>query len=137
MKFAVDATERFFNDLRRDIGNEQFDRLFAIHPTETQLEQAADSIRTREKFHFLSSTMSIGLSTSDLNFQKTVKQRLEQILAIVFSWTNSDAPTFDLSDKGVDKSDVNIHSGSLIIDKSISSGKRTLRKFLLRSFRHP
>ncbi|CAF3644592.1 unnamed protein product, partial [Rotaria sp. Silwood2] len=36
VQFAVEATERFFNDLRKDFGDTNFDRLFAINPTEVQ-----------------------------------------------------------------------------------------------------
>ncbi|CAF1359667.1 unnamed protein product [Adineta ricciae] len=127
-KLAIDATERFFNDLRKDIGDDNFDRLFAINPTDEQLEKAKKSLAEREQFHFLTSTLSIGLSTSDLNFEKTVKQRLQEILSILFNIKDPTLPTYDLSDYGVDKTDGNIHSGSLLIDGS----KKVKRRYMTR-----
>ncbi len=123
-KLAIEATERFFNDLRKDLGDTNFDRLFAINPTKEQIQVASIAIANREQFHFLTSTLSIGLSTSDLNFQKTVKQRAQEILSILLGLKDSDTPTYELSDNGVDKSDVNIHASSLIIDSSKTIKKR-------------
>lgn len=117
-KLGIDATERFFNDLRKDIGDANFDRLFAINPTKTQIEEAAISLENNEKFHFLSATLSIGLSSGDVNFQKTVKQRLQEILSILFGIKDPNAPTYNLSELGVKKTSVNVHSGSLLIDSS-------------------
>ena len=123
-KLAIQATEQFFNDLRKDLGNANFDRLFAINPTQTQIDAATIALATRQKFHFLTSTLSIGLSTSDLNFEKTLKERIQEILSILFGLDDPDAPTYDLSDIGVEKSDVNIHSASLILDGSKHIKKR-------------
>ncbi|CAF4157276.1 unnamed protein product, partial [Rotaria magnacalcarata] len=63
-------------------------------------------------------TRSIGLSSGDINFQKTIKQRLQEILSILFDNKDPDAPTYTLNDIGVDKNAMNIHSGSLLIDSS-------------------
>jgi hypothetical protein len=128
-KLAVEATERFFNDLRKELGDQNFDRLFAINPTEAQMQVASTAIAERKQFHFLTSTLSIGLSSGDLSFQKTVKQRVQKILSILFGIKDSDAPTYDLSDNGVDKSDVNIHSGSLLLDSSKTIKKRRLGRY--------
>ena len=38
-------------------------------------------------------------------------------MAILFGYQDSNTPTYDLSDLGVDEDDLNIHSGSLIFDK--------------------
>ncbi|CAF4693031.1 unnamed protein product, partial [Rotaria magnacalcarata] len=32
VQLAIEATQRFFNDLRKDIGNPIFERLFSINP---------------------------------------------------------------------------------------------------------
>jgi hypothetical protein len=125
-KLSIEATERFFNDLRKDLGDSKFDRLFAINPTEEQIRVASVAIKERQQFHFLTSTLSIGLSSADINFDKTVKQRLQQILALLLGITDSKSPTYDLSDKGVSKTDVNIHSVSLLIDGSKTVKKRRL-----------
>jgi hypothetical protein len=63
-------------------------------------------IQDRQQFHFLASTLSIGLSSGDVDFQKTVKQRVQKILTILFGIKDSNAPTYDLSDLGIDESDV-------------------------------
>jgi hypothetical protein len=84
------------------------------------------AIANGQQFHFLTSTLSIGLSNSDLNFEKTIKQRIQNALSTLFGFTNSDAPTYDLTDNGVDTSDVNIHSGSLLIDGSKTIKRRRL-----------
>ncbi|CAF0768760.1 unnamed protein product [Adineta steineri] len=122
-KLAIDATEQFFNDLRKDLGDRKFDRLFAINPTEAQIQAAKIAIANRQQFQFLTSTPSIGLSTGDLNFEKTIKQRIQEILSILFDLKDSNVPTYDLSENGIEKTDTNIHSGSLLID-----GLKTLKK---------
>ena len=129
VKLAIDATERFFNDLRKDINDTNFDRLFAINPTQDQIKKASVAIANREQFYFLTSTLSIGLSSSDLNFEKTLKQRIQTILATLFGFKDSDVPTYDLTDKGVDKTDINIHSSSLLLDNSKTVKKRRLGRF--------
>ncbi|CAF3738335.1 unnamed protein product [Rotaria sordida] len=123
-KFAIEATERFFNDLRKDIGDTNFDRLFAINPTEEQIQKAAIAIKDHEKFHFLTSTLSIGLSTGDINFDKTLKQRIQKIISLLFNIKDDTAPTYDLSDSEVDKSSVNIHAAPLLVDNSKTIKRR-------------
>ncbi|CAF3583032.1 unnamed protein product [Rotaria sp. Silwood1] len=118
VKFAIEATERFFNDLRKDLGDRNFDRLFAINPTEEQIKKATIAIENREKFHFFTSILSIGLSTRDINFDKAIKQRIQEIISILFNIKDDTAPTYDLSDIGIDKSNVNIHAAPLLIDNS-------------------
>jgi hypothetical protein len=127
-KLAIEATQRCFNDLRKDLGDSNFDRLFGINPTKEQIQAATIAMAARQRFHFLTSTLSIGLSSSDLNFEKTVKQRIQQILSILFDLNDSNAPTYDLSDNGVDKTDVNIHSGSLLIDDFKTVKRRRLHR---------
>jgi hypothetical protein len=121
---AIDATERFFEDLRNDIGNNKFDRLFSINPTHQQLDNATKDIASQKRFHFLSSTLSIGLSTSDLSFQEALKQRLENILSMLSNGKHNDVPTLDISDMGITIDDANIHSNSLFNEKSKRQQKR-------------
>jgi hypothetical protein len=90
VKLAVEATERFFDDLRQEIGDDNFARLFAIYPDEDQLNEASKSIAGRKEFHFLTSSLSIGLTTGDRQFEKTIKQRLQALLAILFSSKDAD-----------------------------------------------
>ncbi|CAM4850540.1 unnamed protein product, partial [Rotaria magnacalcarata] len=98
VKLAIEATQRFFNDLRKDIGNPIFERLFSINTTKTQLDKAAKAIAENEKFRFFSSTFSIGLSTGDAEFQQFLKGVLQKILNIFIGIRRSDTPTYDISD---------------------------------------
>lgn len=95
-----------------------------ITPTKEQIETSSIAIKNKEKFHFFTSTLSIGLSSGDLNFQETVKQRLQKILSILFGIADADAPTYNLSDKGVGKNDGNIHAGPITIETSKTMKKR-------------
>ncbi|CAF4315283.1 unnamed protein product, partial [Adineta steineri] len=133
-KLAIDATEQFFNDLRKDLGDRKFDRLFAINQTEAQIQAAKIAIANRQQFQFLTSTLSIGLSTSDLNFEKTIKQRIQEILSILFDLKDSNVRTYDLSENGIEKTDTNIHSGSLLIDGLKSLKKRRFGGHKSRSY---
>ncbi|CAF4656828.1 unnamed protein product [Rotaria magnacalcarata] len=88
---AVIATEQFLNDLRRDLGNNDFDRLFAIHPTVEELHAASKAIAHMRKWQFFSSSVSSGLSlTARLmkNFRKSVKERLKKIKWKLFGNSN-------------------------------------------------
>jgi len=38
------ATERFLNDLRKDVGDNHFDRLFAIHRIQTQIQAESNAV---------------------------------------------------------------------------------------------
>ena len=125
---AVEATSRFFDDLRKDLGNEKFDRLFIINPTREQIVTAEKDIRERKQFSFVSSTLSIGLSTSDLSFQRTMKQRLETIMSWLFDVIPTDQPTNIIKDAEITKDNVNIHSGSII--------SRALKRTHQKRFRH-
>lgn len=128
-KMAVEATERFFEDLRKDLGNEQYDRLFSINPTREQLIIAEQEIRERKQFHFLSSTLSIGLSSSDLSFQRTMKQRLEMVMSWLFDITgSSDQPTLDIKGVEITTDNANIHSGSMIV-RTLKRRTHKKRKF--------
>jgi hypothetical protein len=77
---------------------------------------ASVAIKEQQQFHFLTSTLSIGLSSGDINFTQTLKERIQELLAMLFGFQDSNAPTYDLSDKGVEKTDINIHSAPLLID---------------------
>ena len=92
-----------------------------------QIEQAANDIVERKEFHFLTSTLSIGLSSGDVNFQKIVRERLQKIINILIGFHDSNTPTYDLTDFGVDKNDNNIHSESLVLDQPKISKKRFFR----------
>jgi hypothetical protein len=87
----VIATEQFLNDLRHDLGNDDFDRLFAIHPTVEELRAESKAIAHMRKWQFFSSSISSGLSlTARLmkNFRKSVKERLKKIKWNLFGHSN-------------------------------------------------
>ena len=84
---AVLATERFFNDLRRDLGDENFDRLFAIHPTMEELTGASQAVAQMRKFRFFTPAISSGISMSSRlinNIKRTAKKRLQKIKWALF-----------------------------------------------------
>lgn len=93
---AVLATERFFNDLRRDLGDENFDRLFAIHPTIEELNAAPKGIAQLRKFRFFTSALSSGIHMSKRlinNIKELAKKRLSKLKWILFP--NSDELTIE------------------------------------------
>jgi hypothetical protein len=79
---AVLATERFFNDLRKDLGDEDFDRLFAIHPTMDELNNVSQTMARMRKFRFFTSSISSGISMSTRlinNIRQVAKKRFNKI----------------------------------------------------------
>jgi len=114
VNLAVKATERFFNDLRRDLGDDNFDRLFLIHPTETQRQAASNAVADGQRFRFFTPGLSTSLEEDDGLFtklKKSIKQRIDMIKSILTNMignkNNLDVPTYDLSDQGVDVKDEN------------------------------
>ncbi len=88
---AVLATERFFNDLRKDLGDENFDRLFAIHPTMDELNAASKAMAQMRKFRFFTSSLSSGIHMSQRlinNIKQTAKKRFSKIKAVLFPNSN-------------------------------------------------
>ena len=138
VKFAMEATERFFNDLRQEIGDENFARLFAIYPTAEQMKESIRSDRSATNISIFSLRVSrLGLTTGDRQFEKTIKQRLQALLAALFSSKDADTPTYDLSDQGVDSTNGNIHSGSLLLDRPKKLARRRLHRPPIRTFSLP
>jgi len=79
---AVLATERYFNDLRKDLGDEDFDRLFAIHPTMDELSTASQAMAQMRKFRFFTSSISSGITMSKRlinNIKQVAKKRFNKI----------------------------------------------------------
>ena len=85
-KLAIRATERFFNDLRKDLGDENFDRLFAIHPTSDDLKSVSKTIEQLRTFRFFTPTVSSGFDLGShlfRNFKQTAKNRWKKIKALI------------------------------------------------------
>ena len=127
---AIKATERFFNDLRRDIGDENFSRLFAIHPTTFQRQLASDSISQGKRFRFFSPHLASAskddgrILTKVKNFFRRLYRLIKWIfIGTIFSDKNIHQPTYDVSDKGVNVKDVNSFR-----DASYAIGKEELRR---------
>jgi hypothetical protein len=88
---AVLATERFFNDLRKDLGDDNFDRLFAIHPTTDELKAASKAMAHMRKFRFFTSSISSGISMSKRlinNVREVAKKRFKKIKWALFPDSN-------------------------------------------------
>ena len=88
---AVLATERFFNDLRKDLGDENFDRLFAIHPTMDELNAASQAMAQMRKFRFFSSSLSSGIHMTQRlinNIKQAAKKRWKKLKSALFPNSN-------------------------------------------------
>jgi hypothetical protein len=88
---AVLATERFFNDFRKEIGNDNFDRFFSIHPTAEDLNGVSAAVIEIRKFQFFSPSISSGLNIGSQllhNLKQTIKERWNKFTSILFG--NSD-----------------------------------------------
>src|SRR5690348_1601429 len=62
VNLSILATERFFNDLRKELGDENFDRLFAIHPAKNDLNSVSKTIAHIRKFEFFTPSISSGFN---------------------------------------------------------------------------
>lgn len=111
---AVLATERFLNDLRRDIGDSNFDRLLAITPTVSQCHQASHDFSQGKRFRFFSPSISTYVKCDDRwlaklrRFWRKFLRFLQSIwIGTYFQEEDIHQPTYDLSDEGVNVKDVN------------------------------
>ncbi|CAF2841610.1 unnamed protein product [Rotaria sp. Silwood2] len=111
---AIKATEQFLNNLRKDVGDKSFDRLFAINPTQAQHQAASNAVDNGQQFRFFTSSLSVSLKESDgllTDLKNWVKKRINMIKSISNRLSsgqkNLDVPTYDLSDLGVNVKDVN------------------------------
>ncbi|CAF0810147.1 unnamed protein product [Adineta ricciae] len=88
---AVLATERYFNDLRKDLGDDDFDRLFALHPTENEMNAASKAVARMRKFRFFTSSISSGISMGKRlvnNIRQMAKKRLNKLRWALFPNSN-------------------------------------------------
>jgi hypothetical protein len=84
---AVLATERFFDDLRKDLGDDDFDRLFAIHPSMEELRGASQAIAQMRQFRFFTSSISSGIHMSSRlisNVRSMARKRFNKIRWAIF-----------------------------------------------------
>lgn len=111
---AIRATERFFNDIRRDVGDENFDRLLTIHPNAIQRQLASDSIAQGIRFRFFASNLATcveddgSILTKFKNFFKKIYRLTKWILfGTIFGQDHINKPTYDLTDLGINVKDTN------------------------------
>ncbi|CAF3622581.1 unnamed protein product [Rotaria sp. Silwood1] len=122
---AVKATEQYLNDLRRDIGDKNFDRLFIINPTEVQCQIASNSMSQGKRFRFLRPNLSVHLKDDDrwwIKFKRFFKKFFKLNESIwtgdFFTEETINQPTYDLSDQGVNVKDVkNFRAAPYVIGK--------------------
>jgi hypothetical protein len=55
------ATERFLNDLRKDVGDNHFDRLFAIHRIQTLIQAESNAVSNGQGFRFFTPVLLINV----------------------------------------------------------------------------
>ncbi|CAF1058645.1 unnamed protein product [Rotaria sordida] len=129
---ATKATEQILNDIRKDVGDNNFDRLFAINPTQAQCQAASDAVNNGKKFRFLTLFLSVSVNESDtllMDLKNWITKRvnmIKSILSILFSGQKDlSIPTFDLSDLDINVKDVNNCRGAPFIIGSITHAEIT------------
>ena len=88
---AVLATERYFNDLRKDLGDANFDRLFALHPTTDELNAGSKAVARLRKFRFFTPSISSGINMGKRlinNVRQVARKRLNKIRWALFPNSN-------------------------------------------------
>lgn len=134
---AVKATERFLNDIRRDVGDENFNRLLAIHPTDDQRQLALDALTQGKRFRFFAPHLATSLTTDGpiLTRLKNLIYRFFRIIKWAFTGTlfgddPINQPTYDLTDKGVDIKDVNnFRAAPYVLGKEELRRKKRMIRF--------
>lgn len=134
---AVKATERFLNDIRRDVGDENFNRLLAIHPTDDQRQLALDALTQGKRFRFFAPDLATSLTTDGpiLTRLKNFIYRFFRIIKWAFTGTlfgddPINQPTYDLTDKGVDIKDVNnFRAAPYVLGKEELRRKKRMIRF--------
>ncbi|CAF4766806.1 unnamed protein product [Rotaria sp. Silwood1] len=128
---AVNATEEFFNNLRKDLGDENFNRLFIINPTQTQSQTASNAVKNGKRFRFFTSFLSVSLKQGDgllADLKNWITKRINMIKSILtgllFGQNTLDIPTYDLSDLGVNVKDVNNFRAAPYILESGNIGRK-------------
>ena len=110
---AVKATENFLNQLREEIGNENFDRLFAIHPTGVECQVASSAVADGQRYRFFTPSLSASLKKDEglwmrmKNFWRKVTSYVEMAFSGgLLGNTEINQPTYDLTDQGLDVKDI-------------------------------
>ncbi len=127
---AVKATGQFLNDLRRDIGDHNFDRLFLINPTEEHSQAASKAVANGKRFRFFTPFVSTTPKETDSlisNLKNWISKRINMIklrLTSIFS-SKKNIPTYDLSDLGVNVKDPNnFRAGPYVLARESIIGRK-------------
>ena len=133
VEFAINATEHFFNDLRQEIGNDNFDRLFVINPADAVAQEISNEVAKGKRFRFFTSTLTASLEKSDSfltdlkNSIKSAYDKVKSFFANLLSKTSINVPTYDLSDlMGNIKDASNVHAAPLVMNGKSNRRKKRL-----------
>ncbi|CAF4267353.1 unnamed protein product, partial [Adineta steineri] len=140
---AIKATERVFNDLRQDIGDYNFDLLFAISPNGPQVQNETDSFSQGKRFRFFTPSLATSVEEDyrllrqlKKSFRKAYKFTKSIFTGRYFRDKITNQPTYDLSDQGVNVKDINnFRSAPYLIGKEEVKRKKRMIN-VLRSRRH-
>ena len=108
---AIKATEQFLNGLRHDVGDNNFDRLFLIHPTQALAKQVENAVNKGQRFRFFTPTLSASLEENANTLFTSLKNWISKRVNTIKSWllnlfsSKKDIPTYKLSDLGVNIDD--------------------------------
>lgn len=124
-RFAENATERFFNDLRRDIGDNNFDRLFSINPLQAEAQAALNALNNGQRFRFFTPALSASVKKSDklfMDLKNWITKRVKMFKSLFSS--KKDLPTYDLSDLDLDVKDQDNFRVAPYIIGGVSIGRK-------------
>lgn len=109
---AIKATEQFLNQLRQDIGDDNFNRLLLINPNELERQLALNDFAQGKRFRFFTPHLSAclqkddRLSTKWKNFFRKFLRMMKFVWSgRIFTIGSMNEPTYDLSDQGIDVKD--------------------------------
>ena len=132
VEFAINATEHFFNDLRQEIGNDNFDRLFVINPADVVAQEISNEVAKGKRFRFFTPYITASVKKTDnfiTNLKNTIKCAYNKVLSLlsnIFSKTSISVPTYDIGDLGANIKDAdNVRAAPFVI--SNQSGRRKKR----------
>ena len=132
VEFAINATEHFFNDLRQEIGNDNFDRLFVINPADAVAQEISNEVAKGKRFRFFTPYITASVKKTDnfiTNLKNTIKCAYNKVLSLlsnIFSKTSISVPTYDISDLGANIKDAdNVRAAPFVL--SNQSGRRKKR----------
>ena len=96
------------------MGDDNFDRLLAIHPSDNQRQFALEAISQGKRFRFLVPQLATSLTeggpllTRLSNLFKKIYRIIKWVFTgVLFGEDPINQPTYDLTDKGVNVKDVN------------------------------